>query len=86
MGTRAKLQDLDAEMLLLEPATYDEAIVGVAERADGLMCVAYDRQRCIEILMQDDMTRDEAEEFFEFNVLGAYMGEGTPVFVDTRYV
>jgi hypothetical protein len=29
------------------------------------------------------MTREEAEEYMDFNVLGAYMGEGTPVFILT---
>jgi hypothetical protein len=27
------------------------------------------------------MTRDDAEEFFEFNTLGAWMGEHTPLFM-----
>jgi hypothetical protein len=27
------------------------------------------------------MTEDEAEEYFEFNVIGAWVGHGTPVFV-----
>lgn len=41
----------------------------------------YDRGKCIEILMKrDGMTDEEAMEFFDFNVTGAYMGEGTPAF------
>lgn len=28
------------------------------------------------------MTFEEAEEFFDFNVEGAYMGEKTPIWVD----
>ena len=28
---------------------------------------------------QDGMDRDEAEEFFWFNIEGAYVGEATPV-------
>jgi hypothetical protein len=27
------------------------------------------------------MSREEAEEYFEFNILGAYVGEYTPVFI-----
>jgi hypothetical protein len=30
------------------------------------------------------MDREDAEEFFEFNTIGAWMGDLTPVFVDTR--
>ena len=27
------------------------------------------------------MNEEEAEEYFEFNILGSWMGEGTPIFV-----
>jgi hypothetical protein len=27
------------------------------------------------------MSEDEAEEYFEFNVTGAWVGHGTPIFV-----
>ena len=30
--------------------------------------------------MEQDMTLEEAKEFFEFNVLGAWVGNGTPCF------
>jgi hypothetical protein len=30
------------------------------------------------------MTREEAEEFFEFNTIGAWLGDATPVFIDMR--
>lgn len=31
---------------------------------------------------RDKMSYDEALEYFEFNVLGAYMGEKTPIWVE----
>jgi hypothetical protein len=31
--------------------------------------------------MEDDMTDEEAVEFFEYNTRGSYVGEHTPVFV-----
>ena len=71
--------------MLLEPEIFDDAIIGVTERADGGQLVAYDRQRVIDILMQQGMDRDEAEEYYSFNTVGAWMGEGTPIFVDARY-
>jgi hypothetical protein len=44
--------------------------------------VIYDEDKCIQILMErDGMTDEEAIEFFEFNVVGAYVGEYTPVYV-----
>ena len=58
---------------------FDDALLGI----DMLDYTAvYDTDKCIDILMQtSDMTREEAEEYFEFNTLGAYMGEYTPRFV-----
>jgi hypothetical protein len=59
---------------------FDEAVLGVVERA-GLLAVCYDRNKIIEILMRD-MNNEEAWEYYEFNILGAYMGEATPVYLD----
>ena len=72
-------EDLDHEGLLFADG-FDEAIIGVAERIGMEPVVAYDVNKIIEILARD-MTEDEAVEFFEFNILGAYMGERTPVFI-----
>jgi len=58
---------------------FDDALLGI----DMLDYIAvYDADKCIDILMQtSDMTREEAEEYFEFNTLNAYVGEHTPRFV-----
>ena len=43
----------------------------------------YDTAKCIAILMnRDGMSYDSAIEFFEFNVVSAWMGDGTPVFAE----
>ena len=59
---------------------FDEAILGVVERL-GLQAICYDRNKIISILMRD-MNEEEAVEYFEYNILGAYMGESTPVYLD----
>ena len=59
---------------------FDEAIVGVVERI-GLTAICYDKNKIIEILMQD-MTEEEAWEYFYFNIQGAWVGEHTPVFLE----
>jgi hypothetical protein len=59
---------------------FDEAVIGVVERA-GLLAVCYDRNKIINILMRD-MNAEEAWEYYEFNILGAYVGEATPVYLD----
>jgi hypothetical protein len=59
---------------------FEEAFVGVASQFDKPIAI-FDRQKCIKILMRD-MSEDEAYEYFEFNVSGAYVGENTPAFIE----
>ena len=74
----------DTELLFLSEEEFDEAIIGVSERIGDEPVVAYDKEKILEIL-STSMTADEAWEYFEFNILGAYVGEKTPVFI-TRCV
>lgn len=63
---------------------FELAFIGCTQTiANGYLPVeVYDRQKCIEILVErDGMTREEAEEFFEFNTAGAYVGPQTPLFI-----
>ena len=56
----------------------DDAIIGYCA-ASGT--VIYDYDKCLGILMLDqDFTEEEAIDWMEYNVLGAYVGEGTPIF------
>lgn len=60
---------------------FDEAIIG-QEYHDGRY--VYSIERILKILMlRDDMTMDDAMEFFSFNIGGAYVGEMTPIYVWT---
>jgi hypothetical protein len=60
---------------------FEDAIIGVG-RQFNTEIVIYDEDKCLSILMErDGMTEEEAIEFFEFNVVGAYVGGGTPVYV-----
>lgn len=59
---------------------FDDAFLGIGQQFNRFFAV-YDRFKCIEILAED-MTLEDAEEYFDFNVVGAYVGENTPVFVD----
>ena len=48
--------------------------------------LVYSVDKIIEILIdRDGMTEEEAVEFFEFNIEGAYMGRMTPVYVHQTY-
>jgi hypothetical protein len=44
--------------------------------------VVYDYDKCVEILVKrDKMDADDAVEWIEYNMIGAYLGEQTPIFV-----
>jgi hypothetical protein len=71
------------EFLFMDPEYFDEAIIGVASNSVGMMAVAYSEPKVIDLLIKHDrMTPDEAMEYYQFNILGAYLGENTPVFID----
>ena len=71
-----KLVALDPELLFADG--YDDCIIGMTFRAE-VPVVIYSADRMIEKLAKD-MSYEEAQEFFDFNVEGAYMGERTPVY------
>ena len=46
--------------------------------------IVYDSKKIIEALMSGDdgLSYEDAIEHFEFNILGSYVGERTPIFVN----
>jgi hypothetical protein len=61
---------------------FDDCIVGVVERCSQLPIVCYDKCLILDKLVDDeDMTINDAEEFFEFNQLGLWAGESSPCFI-----
>ena len=61
---------------------FDDAIAGIIRQFNQPDKVVYDYGKCVEILeKRDDMTHEDAVEFMEFNVVGAYVGEDTPAWM-----
>ena len=73
------MKALNLSNIALTVDGFDEAIIGVTTQ--GL--VTYDYDKCVEVLMKEGMQETEAVEHLEFNVVGACMGEGTPIFIIT---
>ena len=63
---------------------FDDCIHGIIERfgQDDIIC--YDRDKIIEKLMKDGIPEHEAFEYYEFNILGAWMGDSTPCFITVK--
>lgn len=73
----------EAEALLLEPREFfDDALIGITEGGHGQEVAVYEAGLCIKALMRAyNWDEDEAREWFEFNTLGAYVGEASPMFI-----
>ena len=69
---------LSDELLIMNG--FDDCIMGVVERFGNPPIVAYDKEKVLSRLMNDDMTYEDAVEFFEFNQIGAWVGDKTPCF------
>ena len=76
------LEDENPEALFMEPrGEFDACIVGLGYRFfDGPLAI-YSVDKVLGVLMADGMDEEEAEEHFSFNVIGGWVGEGTPLFV-----
>ena len=74
------LSNHDEELLTADGL--DDAIIGIGSRCGQLPVVVYDSAKVIDILIErDGMSHEEAEEFFSFNIEGAWVGEQTPVWL-----
>ena len=61
---------------------FNQAIIGNEYNTNR---VVYSIDRMLQILIdRDGMSMEEAIEFFDFNIGGAYVGEMTPVYVWTE--
>jgi hypothetical protein len=79
------LKELLIENKCLLADGFDEALIGITDNGNNV--AVYDSRKCIEILMErDDMSTDDACEFFLYNVIGSYVGDKTPVFVNLSFV
>ena len=59
---------------------FEEALIGHTQGAN--VVAVYDYDTCVATLIhRDGMTIEDAVEFMEFNVVGSYVGDKTPVFI-----
>lgn len=74
-----ELADENPEALLADGLS--AAFIGYTQNHHHPVVAVYDLQKCVEILMADGMSAEEADEYLSFNTLGAYVGENGPLFV-----
>ena len=67
---------------MLKADGLDSAFIGVGSRCGQPDVAVYSVERALKALCEDgDMSWEEAREYFDFNVLGAWVGSETPIFV-----
>jgi len=71
-----KILEFISEEELLRADGFDSAIIGLDDRS---MRLIYYKSLCINILISQGMTEEEALEYFEFNVSSAWVGDMTPI-------
>jgi hypothetical protein len=77
------LLDLYPEDEFLIADGFDDAVIGVDYGSSRLI---YSCKKCLEILVeQEEMTPEDAIEYFQYNVAGAYVGEKTPIWCEDSY-
>jgi hypothetical protein len=70
----------DDEVLLA--SGYADAFIGITDLEPKK--AVYDKNKMVEIVMvEDSCSYLEAIEWLEFNTWNAYVGESTPIYVDT---
>ena len=78
IGLLDKIKKLDPKILLVDG--FDDALIGITYRDDELVAL-YSEEKIIQMLIYEhDMTCDDAIEYFDYNIEGAYMGKKTPVY------
>jgi hypothetical protein len=61
---------------------FEDALIGIGQQFNQELAI-YDYDKCVEILMKrDGMSYYDANDFMEYKVIGAYVGPGTPVFLE----
>jgi hypothetical protein len=65
----------------------EEAIIGIVEEFGNGRRILYSKPKILEILCENNlMTQGEAEEYYDFNILGLFAGEQNPIFLDLEVI
>ena len=69
---------------MLKVDGFDNCILGSVTINDEEV-LAYDIAKMIQTLMSEGLTEEDAIDHFEFNIACAYVGEDTPIYIDTNW-
>ena len=84
MTTRKQIDvffdELEGSPLLMDG--FDEAIIGYSQRGNERLLAVYSYEKMVEVLVsRDRIEYEEAVEYIDFNCVGAWVGDETPIIV-----
>ena len=65
---------------------FNDAIVGITEEFGGIKRLLYSKDKILKILQENLMTQTEAEEYYDYNILGLYASNQNPIFLDLEII
>lgn len=77
---RATLSDLNPDAVLFDGL--DAALIGFGGIAHNEPIAVYSKAKILEQLMADGLSIEDADEYFSFNIVGAWAGPHTPFIFD----
>ena len=80
MSNIKKIHDQFPELEVLQADGFDDAIIGLEPLSGKLI---YDISKMIDVLLEEGLSHEDAIEYLDFNVLNAYVGENTPLYIHT---
>ena len=62
---------------------FEAALVGIGYKPCSSAIALYSYSKCVDVLVtRDGMDKEDAIEYIEFNVRGAYVGENGPILIE----
>lgn len=58
---------------------FDDAIIGICPNS---LRVVYSRNKCVDVLLAENMSVEEALDYLEYNTFNTWVGEYTPIWVE----
>lgn len=74
-------EEMGESVLLMDG--FEDAFIGYSQRINEPVLAVYSRAKMVDVLVtRDGMSDDEAEEFIDYNCVGVWVGEQTPIIVN----
>lgn len=80
-----KIIENHPEVTFLKADGFDAAVIGISEDFNSPVRLIYSVKKCLDIIVKEGMSSDDAIEHFTFNVSGGFVGEKTPVWCWDNY-